>query len=478
LVPGTPACLLHALDRYGSGRLSRQQVMAPAIRLAEDGFGVDSYVAGTIAFAQRRLRPFGETMRTYFQADGTPLVPASLTHAADRLVQPELARSLRVIAEQGPCALYEGELGERIVADLQANGGHLTRQDFADYRVRELEPLRLEYRGATLVGMPATSGNVTAFQALNILERCWEMVGLSQRPSSRWGGSWEMGKMPRPPIPDPRPPSSAALHLIAEALRRAFRDRFAHLADPELHPVPLEGLLSKEYAAELARGIDPERATPEVQAGDPWRYQMGGEHGRARVSRGAVEPDSTCTTHLTVVDQERNVVALTSTLGETFGSGVVAKGTGIVLNNGMTWFDPEPGQVSSIEAGKRILWAPTPTIVLRDAKPLLAVGAPGARRIMSAVVQSLVNVLDFGLGIQTAVSAPRIHCEGPTTLAEARLPRDVLDDLAARGHRLQVIDETAHSFSFARPNGILIDPATNQLTGGVNQFVQAWAMGW
>jgi gamma-glutamyltranspeptidase/glutathione hydrolase len=182
---------------------------------------------------------------------------------------------------------------------------------------------------------------------------------------------------------------------------------------------------------------------------------------------------------LTVVDQERNVVSLTSTLGETFGSGVVAKGTGILLNNGMTWFDPEPGQVSSIEAGKRILWAPTPTIVLDAAgRPIMAVGAPGGRRIMSAIVQSIVNHLDFGMGVQDAVTAPRIHCEGPLTYAEARIGAEVLADLAARGHRLKVIEETGASFSFARPNGIAIDADTGQLTGGVNQFTPASAMGY
>jgi gamma-glutamyltranspeptidase / glutathione hydrolase len=143
----------------------------------------------------------------------------------------------------------------------------------------------------------------------------------------------------------------------------------------------------------------------------------------------------------------------------------------------MTWFDPEPGHVNSIAPGKRILWAPAPTIVLRDGRPLVTIGAPGGRRIMSAIVQSLVNLLDFGAGIQDAVTAPRIHCEGPITQAEARLAPTVLDGLARRGHRLQVIEETGTTFSFARPNGIRIDPTTAVLTGGVNQFTPSWALG-
>ena len=172
------------------------------------------------------------------------------------------------------------------------------------------------------------------------------------------------------------------------------------------------------------------------------------------------------------------MVACTSTLGEGFGCGVVAHGTGMVLNNGLTWFDPEPGHVNSIAPRKRILWAPTPTLVLRDARPLLAMGAPGGRRIMSALVQSLVNVLDFGYGVQAAVTAPRIHCEGPLTEIEARADPSVSDGLAARGHRLKVQEENASSFRFARPGGIRIDPATGVLTAGVHQFTPAWAMGY
>ena len=172
------------------------------------------------------------------------------------------------------------------------------------------------------------------------------------------------------------------------------------------------------------------------------------------------------------------MVACTSTLGELFGSGVVASGTGVVLNNGMTWFDPEPGHVNSIQPGKRILWAPTPTLVLRDGQPLLAIGAPGGRRIISAVVQSLVNVLDFGLGVQAAVTTPRVHCEGVSTEVDARVDPDVIDALGRMGHRVRLHNEHSSSFRFARPGGIRVDPASNQLTGGVHEFTPAWAMGY
>jgi gamma-glutamyltranspeptidase/glutathione hydrolase len=451
VVPGQPACLLHAHQRYGSGRLSRAQVMAPAIRLAEEGFGVDPYQAQTIAFAQRRLKTFPETFRTFFLADGTPPVPATSNRDADRLVQPDLARTLRALADQGPAALYQGEIGDRLVADLQANGGLIDRDDLAAYGVREYAPgLEVDYRGHHLVGLSPTSGSMTAFEALNILSH-FDLPGLG-------AGSPE------------------SVHLIAEACRRAFLDRFAYLADPDLQAVPIEGLLSGPYAAQIATTISPDRADPDAVAGDPWRFQLAGTGAGARP--GGVSAGDGCTTHLNVVDAERNAVSLTSTLGELFGSAVVARGTGILLNNGMTWFDPEPGHVNSIRPRKRILWAPTPTLVLRDGRPLLAIGAPGGRRIISALVQSLVNVLDFGLSVQSAVTTPRIHCEGPLTEVDGRHTEQVVNGLTTRGHRIKLVEEHASSFRFARPGGIHIDPQTSQLSGGVHQFTPAWAMGY
>jgi gamma-glutamyltranspeptidase/glutathione hydrolase len=451
IVPGQPACLLHAHERYGSGRLTRGQVMAPAIRLAEEGFGVDPYQAQTIAFAQRRLRAYPETMRTFCMADGLPPAPATMTRDADRLVQPDLARTLRALADHGSKALYEGDIGDRLVADLQANGGLISRDDLATFAVREYQPgLETEYRGYRLVGLSATSGSMTAFEALNIL-RHFDLAGLG-------AGS-----------PD-------AVHLVAEACRRAFLDRFAYLADPDQRPVPIDGLLSDDYAAQVATTIALDHAVPEATAGDPWRFSRSGAMAGARSGGGA--GGAGCTTHLNVVDADRNVVALTSTLGELFGSGVVAKDTGILLNNGMTWFDPEPAHVNSIQPRKRILWAPTPTIVLRDGRPLLAVGAPGGRRIISALVQSLVNILDWRLSVQAAVTTPRVHCEGPITEVDGRNAPETIAGLTSKGHRVKLVEENSSSFRFARPGGIRIDPETGQLSAGVHQFTPAWAMGY
>lgn len=451
IVPGMPAAMLHALEKYGSGKLSRQQVLRPAALLADEGFQVDGYVASTIAFAQRKLKTNAEGFRTFFHPDGTPFRPGGLGEEPDRLVQPELARTLFALADEGPDALYRGEIAAMIADDIQANGGMITRDDLSSYRVREFDaPLSISYRGYTITGIPRTSGCVTAYQALNILE---------QFDLASYGAG-----------------SADATHLIAEACRRAFLDRLTYLADPEYQPTPYEGVLSKAYAAELATTIDLKHATPEIGPGDPWAHEPGGRRTTARRPGG--DGSNTCTTHLTVVDADRDVVTLTTTLGEIFGSAVMPRGTGVMLNGGMTWFNPEPGTINSIEPGKRILWAPTPTIVFDPAgRPVLALGAPGGRRIMTAVLQSIVNVVDFGMGVQDAVTAPRIHCEGPTTQAEVRLGPDVLGELAARGHRLNVIEESGPTFSFARPNGIAIDHTTGKLTGGVNQFTPAWAMG-
>jgi len=448
VVPGQPACLLYAHEHYGSGRLSRAQVMAPAIRLAEEGFAVDPYQAQSIAFAQRRLRAFPETMRTFFLEDGLPLVPTTATREADRLVQPDLARTLRALAADGPSALYTGEVGDRLVADLQAHGGLITRDDLASYAVREYSPLQTDYRAYQLYGLSVTSGSMTAFEALNILN------------------NFDVHAMDSP----------SAVHVVAEALRRAFLDRFAYLADTDLQDVPVEGLLSEDYACFLATQIQPDRAAADARAGDPWRFQA------APVAAASGHPSGAggdgCTTHLNVVDGDRMMVACTSTLGELFGSAVIPRGTGILLNNGMTWFDPEPGHVNSIQPRKRTLWAPTPTLVLRDGQPVMAIGAPGGRRIISALVQSLVNVLDFGLGVQAAVTRPRIHCEGQVTEVDGRSNPAVVDALRNWGHAVKLQHEHESSFRFARPGGIHIDPTSGQLTGGVHQFTPAWAMGY
>jgi gamma-glutamyltranspeptidase/glutathione hydrolase len=447
IVPGMPACLCEAQARFG--RLSRADVLAPAIRLAEEGFEVDWYVSLVMAGEQPRLNRCPASRAAYYKPDGTVYAAPRFGAGGDVLRQPDLARSLRLIAEQGAAAVYRGEIARLLAEDMAANGGLIDERDLADYAVRIWEPgLIGDYRGYTTIQAPENTGAPTVLEALNLLEG-FDLAALGHN-------------------------SVEALHLVAEALRRAFGDRFAHLGDPAFAEIPLEGLLSKEYAARRRREIDPARATVDAAAGDPWSFEAP-DRPRPAVPSGAAGEGNT--THITVVDHDRNMVSLTSTLGGYFGSAVVARGTGIALNSGATWFDPRPGRVNSLAPGKRVLWAGSPTLVLREGRPFFAVGAPGARKILSAVLQTILNVVDFGLGAQAAVSAPRLHCEGRRTEVDSRLAPDTIEGLRRLGHDVVVKEETFGTSHFARPAAVLIDPTTGHLRGGVNLFNPAMAMG-
>ncbi len=425
-VPGMVACLLDAHDRYGT--LPRARVMEPAIALAREGFEVDWYLGLSIGTYADRLWAYPESKRVFYRASGAPLRVATGFEPADHLVQSDLARSLEAIVCDGSAAFYQGSLAEAICDDVQANGGLLTRDEFATYRSRELAPLRGTYRGHELVTVPGPSGATTALELLNIVE------------------SSELAA----------PDSAAERHLVIEASRRAFVDRFAHLAD--VPGAPFERLASKEHARERARTIDVSRATPEIAEGQ------------------VPPPAGDCTTHLCVVDRDGAMVSLTSTLGQGFGSGVVVRGTGIVMADVMTWFDPRPDTINSAAPGKRILWAPSPMLLLDDGRPLLAVGAPGGRRIMSAVPQVVMNVVDHGMGPQAAVARPRVHAEGRPSILDTRVDAAVQAELRAMGHELELREETFFSAHFARPSAIFVS-GDGTLRGGANPLKPALAAG-
>lgn len=425
-VPGMVACLLDAHERYG--RLPRASVMAPAIALARDGFEVDWYLGLSIGTYADRLWAYPETKKAFYRPSGAPLRVATGFEPADRLVQADLARSLEAIAREGNEAFYRGALADAICADVQANGGLLTREEFASYHSRELTPLRGTYRDHELVTVPGLSGAVTALEMLNIVEAS-----------------------------DLREPDSAAeRHLVLEASRRAFVDRFTYLAD--VPGAPFERLASKEHARERSRTIDGSRATPEIAAGL------------------VPPPAGDCTTHLCVVDGDGAMVSLTSTLGQGFGSGVVVSGTGIVMADVMTWFDPRAGTINSVAPGKRILWAPSPMILLDDGRPFLAVGAPGGRRIISAVPQVVMNIVDHGLGPQEAVARARVHAEARPSIVDDRIDESIQGELRDMGHELELREETFFSSHFARPSAIGVAP-DGTLRGGVNPLKPALAAG-
>jgi gamma-glutamyltranspeptidase/glutathione hydrolase len=433
-VPGMPACLGEAHERFGV--LPRAAVLEPAIHYAENGFPIDWYVCLGMAVNQARLHRFPESRRTFFRPDGSCYRAPMLGVEGDWFRQPDLARTLRLIGEQGTDVVYRGEVAELIAQDMEANGGLLGYDDLAGYRVRVSETgIVGEYRGHQVIGGLENTGFPTVLQALNLLEG-FDLHTLG-------AGSVE------------------EIHLIAEAQRLAFADRFRYLGDADRMPVPLEGILSKGYAAERRRALDAARASLDAAGGD-LRAGGGGEG---------------LTTHLTVVDRDRNMVSLLSTLGLHFGSAVVAKGTGIALNNGTMWFDPVPGSTNSVGPNLRIMTAGAPAVVLRDGAPLLAVGSPGGRRVISAVLQSIVNVVDHGMGAQEAVTVPRAHCEGRPTIVDARIGEERLEALRRLGHELEVMEETFSTTYFGRPNMVMVDPATGRLLGGVNQYKPAYAMG-
>ena len=444
-VPGTPHLLGEAHRRFG--RLPWKEVLQPAIKLAREGFEVNHYVAMSIAAAYENLHRFPESKRTFFRPSGAPPAPA-VGDRGDRLVQSDLARTLTLIAEQGPDVVYHGEIAGMIAEDMRRNGGLITEEDLAAHQTRVFTPDSIDYRGYQILGQLACSGYPTVAEALQILE------------------GYDLAKLGFQ--------STESVHLIVEAMRRALVDRLAFLGDPDLTPVPLKGAISRGYAAERRGTIDPNRATPNDGPGDPWPFEAGRE--AFYPERSGVTGDGQ-TTHISIVDRERNVVSLTSTLGAAFGCGVVIKGTGITLNNAVTWFDPRPGAVTSIGPGKRVMSAATPVIVLRDGKPFAAVGSPGGRRVMSAVYQVIVNLIDFKLGMQAAISAPRAHAEGVATEISTRFPAEVIDGLEQMGHQVVRREESLSSSFFARPNGVMIDPETDELHAGVFPFTPATAIG-
>jgi gamma-glutamyltranspeptidase/glutathione hydrolase len=368
-VPGTIAGLSLALKRHG--KLKWADVVEPARRLAADGFTLNYHTARSLGLAEKLLSQFDDSKRIFLR-DG------ELYKEGERFVQPELAATLERIKTQGPREFYEGKTAKMIVDDMKANGGLISDRDLKEYEPTIRKPLKGTYRGYEIVTMPPpSSGGVALLEMLNILER-YSLTELT-------------------------PGSSDAAHLIVEAQRRAFADRAEFLGDADFVKVPVAGLISKKYAAELAKGIDPQRATPSdrIRAGKPSDYE------------------STETTHFSVIDEEGNVVTNTYTLNGGYGCGATARGTGVLLNNEMDDFTSKPGvpnaygllqsENNSIAPRKRPLSAMTPTIVLKDGQFVLAIGSPGGPTIINTVLQVVVNVIDFGMNIQQAIDFPRVH---------------------------------------------------------------------
>jgi len=383
-VPGTVRGWHEALERYGSMRFS--QVLAPAIAVADKGFRINANFSQLLERNEGKFRRFAPTSELYLH-QGKALPAGTL------LRNPGLARAYREIAQGGVKAFYEGPIARAIVDSvnrppvakgIQVPGGAMTMADLADYEARIRPALRSSYRGYELLGMPLpSSGGPTVAHALNILE------------------GFDLASLPR----------AQAEHLYIEASRLAFADRNAYLADPEYVDAPLAGLLSRQYAAERRALIDPRSAAPgAVAAGDPYRYQDDPSVPLRTQPAASIKlaPESAHTTHLTVSDKDGNVVSYTFTIESWGGSGIVVPGYGFLLNNELTDFDFAAPHPNVPEAGKRPRSSMAPTIALKDGKPAFSIGSPGGSTIITTVLQTIVNYVDFGMPMDAALDAPRI----------------------------------------------------------------------
>ncbi len=443
LVPGMVAGMALALERFGTIGLDR--ATAPAIGFAERGFEVYWYRGMLLASQQAVIRRDPETERIFLR-NGVPPAPL-FGQPTPLLPQPDLARTLRRIADQGPAGFYEGEVAERIVAHVQAGGGILSLEDFGRYRPTVVDPLVLRYRDDELVLLPYQAGGITIGEAFNILD------GLDLRATGH--------------------NTVATLHRIAEASRRGYADRFAYVGDPDFVATDWERLASPEYAAERRAEIDLQRAsTPAPGTGID----------RSNGAAAGVEPVPAaaegCTTHLSVVDPDGTMVAVTQTLTLLFGSAVTVPGTGVLLNDSMNLFDPVPGRANSIAPGKRPASSMAHIVAVRDGTPILAVGAPGGRRIMDTCLQAGLNVLEFGMDIQAACAAPLIDCAGPELLADDRIPAATREGLRVMGHDVVYATVSFSPRVFASPTGVAVDPATGLRFGGADPFGAGTAAGW
>jgi gamma-glutamyltranspeptidase / glutathione hydrolase len=429
-VPGTVAGLSLALRKYGSGKFSFAELVAPAVALARNGIEVEDDLADSLPFAQARLARWGSTRRVFLRPDGTSL------RRGDRLVQTDLASVIEAIGRDSERAFYEGPVAEKIVASVRAAGGRMTLEDLKSYRAIERTPLRGFYRGHEIVAMPPpSSGGVHIIELLNILEGF---------PLAEQGAN-----------------SAANIHLMAEAMKLAYADRAEFLGDPDHVRVPVTALISKPYAERLRAEISPDHARPgaEIKVIDPTPYE------------------SSETTHFSIVDNDGNAVSNTYTLNFSYGLGLVADGTGILLNNELDDFAAKPGAPNAYglvggaanEPGsrKRPLSSMAPTMIFRDGELELVTGSPGGSRIITIVTDIILDIIDFGMNVAEATAAVRVHHQGlPDELqVERGLPQDTIRLLESIGHNTVVRSAWGSAQSIMRANGQLMGASDTRQRG-------------
>ncbi len=423
-VPGEVAGLLAALEEYGT--LEREKVIAPAIKQAREGIVISNVLADLIAKHYEELSTFPGSATLYLTDD----LPKE---AGEKIVNPDLAKSLSLIAEKGRDGFYKGPVAHKIVDTVNEDGGIMTMADLAHYKVRFRAPVTGTYRGYGIVSAPpASSGGTHVIELLNIME------------------NFDLGKM------DPMSPE--ALHAWAEAMKLMYADRGRYMADTDFVEVPLKGLTSKEYAKKQFEHIDLKKPVEKREAGDPWPNESGS------------------TTHFSVIDAEGNMVACTKTINHFFGSAITVPGTGILLNDQMDDFDKRPGQANSVQGRKRPLSSMSPTLILKEGKPVASLGTPGGKRIITTVAEIISYIIDYNMDIQSAINAPRINnYEKGALKIESRIPQASQQALIEMGHKLDVKGD--YDLYFGGAQGVVIDQKTGELHGGADPRRDGQAMG-
>ena len=411
------------------GKLPWATVLQPAIELAENGFVLRE---GIITDMKQHLPPqFPSTMKVMKPNGRWPV-------AGEVFRQPDLARTLKEIAKDGADAFYRGPMAARIAKFYEENGGVISTDDLAAYKAKWVTPISTTYRGYTFYTQPPSSSAIAVLEQLNMLE-AYDLKTLGHN-------------------------SPDYLHLIGEVIRLAIADRNRYVGDPDFVSVPVEKLLSKSYAAERRKLIHLDSTIPVATAGD------------------AEQPGDKHPTHLSVIDGEDNMVALTQTLGDWFGSGVIAADTGVLFSDEMRHLHLDPNDPSRLEPGKRSRSNQSPIIVLKDGKPFMTIGTPGSDGIWQRIVQVIVNIVDFGMDTQSGVTAPRMIYGGqaetgteikPLFKVEDRIPEATMNALRAKGYEVIKVDDDG-----GRVNGILIDPATGFRLGGADPRECGYAIGW
>ena len=443
-VPGCVAGLLEAHSRFG--KLPLAEVVAPAIAIARNGFHPEwftLYKFGSLSSMLLRYSELGNT----FMPNGT--LPYGGIDGPYVLKQPNLANALEAIAKDGIDGFYRGELTETLVADIQNNGGFLTMEDFDQYKPFYWDRgLEFNYHGKTVRVPRFACAGITSAMTLKILDG-FDITGAGHNT----------GDM---------------LHLYISAARMAYADRFEYVADPEFADVPWNGLVSDDYTRKRQKEIK-EQVPESFLPGNPWIEE--GREPKFVLESSKPRPDNG-TTHLAVIDGEGNAVSITNTIMSGFGSGIIPKGTGIVMNNRMMWYDPTPNRVNSIAPGKYPLNNMTPALVLGKDGVEIAVGASGGRRITNCVTSLIVKMVDFSMNPQAAIDAPRVDCSSPTTDVGPELDPTVVAGLESKGHSVRVLGEGFTQTGFAKfASPVAITKNGSEFRGGVDTFHAAYAEG-